>query len=484
MTALTLSNADLSHVLVVLLTLLCAAQLGGFVFRALGQPPVIGEICAGMLLGPTVLGRLLPGLEASLFTDNPASQHVVGAFYQFGMLLLVYLTGSQLGRAGRMTKARTIGAVATVGLLLPFAAGLGLAALTGTGSLSGTAGTADTLALVMGMAVAVTSIPVISRIMMDLGIIETTFAQVVLAVAVLEDVALYVMLTVILGIAGVHSGSTFGLPRLFTVHGPGLAVGYYLLLPGLFLVAFLTRGRALFERLIGSRFNVLELRSPVAFRLIWLLGLSAICVGLGIDPLFGALVAGLCVASRPSPGEAAAADATTGAGIRSRSQDTIAEVANAFFIPIYFAVVGLRLDLAHNLDPWFLLWFVPVACIVKSVSVWLGAKLAGEPARFAIPLAVAMNARGGPGIVLASAVYAAGIINARFFTALVLLSMITSYLAGAWLTVLLNRPDRDWLTGGVATGQAPTGQAPTEGAPTEGAPTEGAPTAKLTSQGG
>ncbi len=442
---MSLSNSDLSHVLVAVLTLVCAAHIGGFAFRALRQPPVIGEILAGLVLGPTVLGVTLPGLEADLFTDNAASKHVVGTFYQFGMLLLVYLTGSELGR-GRGHKKRTIGAVGVVGLVVPFGAGLGLATLTGTGSLSGPAGSVSTLALVMGMAVAVTSIPVISRIMMDLGIIGTVFAQVVLTIAVLEDIVLYVMLTVILGIAGIQSGSNFGLPRLLAVNAMGPAIVYYTLLPCLFLVLFLARGRVVFDRLRRSSFNVVELRSPLAFRLIWLLALAAICVGLGIDPLFGALCAGLCVAIPPKTADANAAG-STGARGNGQGFDPLADVAHGFFIPVYFAVVGLRLDLRHDLRPWFLLWFVAVACVVKSFSVWLGATAAGEPRRFAVPLAVAMNARGGPGIVLASAVYSAGIVNAGFFTSLVLLSMITSYLAGAWLTALLARGDRAWLTG-------------------------------------
>lgn len=442
-----LSNADLSHVLIALLALVCAAHLGGFAFRALGQPPVIGEICAGILLGPTVLGAMLPGLQATLFTDSAASRHVVGAFYHIGILLLVYLTGSQLGSRRAARKQRAIVTVGIVGLVVPFVVGAGLAALTGTRSLGGPAGSPGTLGLVMGMAVAVTSIPVISRIMMDLGIIDTVFARVVLTIAVMEDVALYVVLAIILGIAGVRSGSSFGVPRLLELTSLGPAIVYYTVVPCIFLALCLTRGQAIFDRTRGSRYNIIELRSPVAFRLICLLGLAVVCVGLGIDPIFGALAAGLCV------GAAKHADVSeTGAthGFATNGpNDTISDVANAFFIPVYFAVVGLRLDLAHNLDLWFLAWFLPTACVVKTVSVWLGATLAGEPTRFAVPLAIAMNARGGPGIVLASVVYAADIINARFFTALVVLSMITSYLAGAGLSVLLGRGDQDWLNGRV-----------------------------------
>lgn len=108
-------------------------------------------------------------------------------------------------------------------------------------------------------------------------------------------------------------------------------------------------------------------------------------------------------------------------------------------MPVYFAIVGLQLDLLHHFPVVFFLWFIVVACAVKLVGVWVGARLAGEDSRSATNLAVAMNARGGPGIVLATVTFTAGIINEEFFTVLVLLSIITSQAAGIWLDFKLVR---------------------------------------------
>jgi Kef-type K+ transport system membrane component KefB len=113
--------------------------------------------------------------------------------------------------------------------------------------------------------------------------------------------------------------------------------------------------------------------------------------------------------------------------------DAIRQFSLAFFIPIYFFTVGLKLDLIHNFHILFFLCFLVLSCALKAGSIWFGAKLAGQPSGRAWDLAVALNARGGPGIVLATVTFEAAIVNESFFTSLVLLSVLTSQLAGYWL---------------------------------------------------
>jgi Kef-type K+ transport system membrane component KefB len=114
-------------------------------------------------------------------------------------------------------------------------------------------------------------------------------------------------------------------------------------------------------------------------------------------------------------------------------RNALARISFGFFIPVYFALIGVQLDLIHHFNPVFFLGFLVYACIAKAASVYLGARLSREDKFTSWSLAVAMNARGGPGIVLASIAYATGIINQAFFVSLVMLSVITSLLAGSWL---------------------------------------------------
>ena len=128
---------------------------------------------------------------------------------------------------------------------------------------------------------------------------------------------------------------------------------------------------------------------------------------------------------------------------RSEPAQAVHAFATNFFVPVYFAVVGLKLDLVHSFAPLLTLLFIAFACLVKAGSVYAGARWAGCPPVKSVNLAVAMNARGGPGIVLATLAYDAGIVNATLFTTLVLTAVITSLMAGSWLDRAIRRGSLD-----------------------------------------
>lgn len=426
---MSLATTDLARVLVAVCLLVLLAHLLGHVFSIFRQPPVIGEILAGLLLGPTVLGAVAPAVERAMFPTSGPAASILGGIYQFGLVFLIFLAGAELPPKGSSIERKTITYVTAIGLLVPFALGMGIVAVVDTTQFSGPTGSPVALTLIFGLAIAVTSIPVISRIMLDLGIMDSAFARIVLAVAVFEDIALYTVLAVILGLVQARSGTEFGLWTLVGSDSVTLSAIYYVAVSLAFIAAFLLWGGRLFRALARSRLNGLERRSPVAFRIIFLLCAVLASVGLGISPMFGALLAGYS-AARGDVYEPRCQAAGTRNG---RTWDSLGQFLLAFFIPAYFALVGLQLDLLHHLPLLFFLWFFVLACAVKLAAVWLGAKLAGESARNSLNLAVAMNARGGPGIVLATVTFGAGIVNEDFFTVLVLLSILTSQFAGAWL---------------------------------------------------
>ena len=189
-----------------------------------------------------------------------------------------------------------------------------------------------------------------------------------------------------------------------------------------FLVLALWLGPPVYRRRsCGSASTSFKRGSAIAFQIVFMLGFTVLALALDVVPLFGAFVAGIVVGS---------AEGTTGA---EAARETIRGFSFAFFIPLYFAIVGLRLDLLHGFEPLFFLLFLAVACAVKYASVWAGARWAGESAVGARNLGVALNARGGPGIVLASVAFDAGIVDSGFYAVLVLLAIVTSLLAGSWL---------------------------------------------------
>jgi Kef-type K+ transport system membrane component KefB len=431
---MTFSDVDLARLLIALAILLLAAHGVGSLFSRFGQPAAIGEILGGVLLGPSALAAISPTVQHWIFPASGPSAAALGAVYQLGLLLLMFAAGTQMRRLVQRDAARTVGLIASFGLVLPFAAGLGLVTALGAARFIGPAANHPALTLVFGMAVAVTSIPVISRIMHDLGLLRTRFARIVLCVAVIEDVVLYVVLAVAVGLVPTSGSTAFGLPTALSIHGLAQNGIYHTAVAVVFLGVALTVGGRVYRSLITTRANPLARRSPVAFQLLWMLALSAGALALGLVPLYGAFVAGISVAiaddsiADSAPGDHAPPD-----------RNTLTGISFGFFIPVYFAIIGLRLDLIHHFDPLFFLGFLVFACLAKAASVYAGARLSRESRFVSASLAIAMNARGGPGIVLASTAYAAGIINETFFVSLVMLSVVTSLLAGSWLERIATR---------------------------------------------
>jgi Kef-type K+ transport system membrane component KefB len=413
------SDADLARLLVGLTVLLVAAHCGSALFARFRQPPAIGEIAAGALLGPSLLAAVSPTAAHWLFPTEGSSAAALAVVYQLGILLLMFAAGTQMRQLVQRDAVRPVAWIAVFGLVIPFAAAVALVPVFGAQRFLGTAGNRTALTLTFGLAIAVTSIPVISRIMHDLGLLGTRFSRIVLSVAVVEDIVVYVLLAVAVGLVETEGHPAFGLPTLLQMRGVPRGGAYHAVAAVAFLVLCLRFGGSGYQRFtaVAGRFMS---HSKVALQLVWMLSLSAVALALGLVPLYGAFVAGIAVAS-------------TRRSLTVGDSNALAPISFGFFIPIYFALIGLSLDLIHHFDPLFFLAFLTFACAAKTVSVYLGARFARETPSMARDLAIAMNARGGPGIVLASTTYAAGIINQTFFVMLVMLSVITSLLAGAWL---------------------------------------------------
>jgi Kef-type K+ transport system membrane component KefB len=423
---MSLSNADTIGLLIALILLLGCAHLCGDAAVRLRQPRVAGEIVGGLLLGPTAFGLALPAMQRSVFHDSAATSWMLGDIYQLGLFLLMFCSGAALRSSTRRGERRTTVLIAVIGNVLPFAAGLLFVRLFDTDGLVGAAQNRPAFVLVFACGLAVTSIPVISKIMADLGILATSFARIVLAVAVIEDVILYVVVSVALGMVAPQHGDAFSLPSLLSIK-PGSVIGnvYYVVASVAFFSLPLLLGRSFLDRVASHPGNVLQRSSPLAFAVVFLLTLTALALFIGVAAYFGAFVAGI-LAGELQPRSAEA-------------HDVIRRFSFAFFIPIYFAIVGLRLDLVRQFDLPFFLLFLVYACVIKAASVYAGARLAGIRGSGARNLAVALNARGGPAIVLASVAYDARIISQRFTIALVMLALVTSAIAGSWLDLALGR---------------------------------------------
>jgi Kef-type K+ transport system membrane component KefB len=405
------SNSQLTSVLFVILLFLGLAQLLGYVFVKLRQPKVVGEILAGVILGPAVLGRL-PFISHLMETVKHQGS-ILDFLYWLGLLLLMFLSGAETQEVFRRDERREVSWLAIVGTGIPFLLGLILGPWLISPALAGPNGNRVSLIIILAVGVAVTSVPVVSKIFADLKILHTRFARLVLGVAVLEDIVLWLALAVATAMAGTAALN----PRAMTYH-LAATVGFFVL--GLTIVPRLVK------RINKARFNVLAQQSPTGYAIAVLLAYCAIAGALDVSLVFAAFLAGFAVIHKKRK-------------IFAESLDAIGKVAFAVFIPVYFAIVGSKLDLIRGVSLWMIVAFLAGSCAIKILSVSLAGRFAGFRGLDLINLAITTNARGGPGIVLASVAFEAGIISPKFYTTLVVAAVLTSQFAGAWLDFVLRK---------------------------------------------
>lgn len=387
-----------------ILVILAAAHLFGNLFARLRQPRVIGEILGGLLVGPSLL-KMQAG---NIALTKPA----LDVLYWIGLLMLMFLSGAETQGLFRRDERKPVAWIGLVGTGLPFVIALLLSTKLALSSFMGPAQNRVALVLVIGIGCAVTSIPVISRIFHDLRILHTRFAKLILGVAVMEDVVLWAVLAIATALA-----ESKALPASAIAQRIALTLIYFA--AGLILFPRIAR------RIHESRWNVFARHSATAYLILLLFAYVALAAVMNVSLVLAAFLAGFAV-----PRESLR---------MSQSLNEVKGVAFGCFIPLYFALVGYKLDLGKTFSLTMVAGFLVAACGIKLISVLAGAKLAGFSVPSCINLAVATNARGGPGIVLASVAFDAGIINATFYTTLVLLAVITSQAAGAWLEYVLHQ---------------------------------------------
>ena len=406
-----MSNSELTAIFFVLFLLIGLAQSLGYLFVKLRQPKVIGEILAGIVLGPALLARF-PFISGPIETATNRG-NILDFVYWLGLLLLMFLSGAETQQLFTREERREVGWLAIVGTGIPFVLGLIFGPWLIRPALAGPNGNRISLVIILAVGVAVTSVPVVSKIFADLRILHTRFARLVLGVAVLEDIVLWLALA----LATAMAGKAVLNPREMSYHLIS-TIGFFVL--GLTIVPRLVK------RINKARFNVIARQSPVGYTIAVLLAYCALAGALRVSLVFAAFLAGFAVVHKKSR-------------LFADALGAIGKVSFAFFIPVYFAIVGLKLDLIRGLSLWMILTFVVGSCAVKIGSVCMAGRFAGFRGLDLLNLAITTNARGGPGIVLASVAFDAGIISPTFYTTLVLAAVVTSQFAGAWLDYVLRK---------------------------------------------
>lgn len=401
-----MKELELARLLLALIALLSFSLLLGQLFHFLKMPRVIGEITSGVILGPTVLGQLYPDVFDLIFNGFPGEQKLLSVFYWFGLMLLMFTAGFRLKIVISKDDYKRQFFLVLGGLVIPLLTGYFSAIFYENHAL----GNLVVFSLIIGIGAAVTSIPVLSRIFHDLGIIHTGFARTVLIAAAIQDVLLWVLLSIALNMHNKINVDIFELTD----------IGFELtriLIFGVAVIYIIPRVLMVLGRTFISKSSP---ESALGYVLLVLLLLVTLSLALGINVIYGALITGLAIGR-----------------IQSEKFETIKNKISGitlwFFVPIYFALTGLEINLIRDFNLNLIVSYILLTSCAKIFGVFVLLRLIKVPKILSIDYGLTMNARGGPGIVLASITYSTEIIDGEMFIALILASVITSLFADIWL---------------------------------------------------
>lgn len=404
------SEHDVSVFLVALALLLFAARVLGELARRIGLPSVAGELSAGVLLGPTVLGRVAPGSMEALFPPGKPAAMLSG-YTLLASVLLLTLAGLEIDLSVVLRRRREAALTSFLGVAFPMTLGfvLGLAL---PASYLVDPGQRLLFAVFVGTALSISAMPVIAKTLLDLGFFRTDLGLVVMASAMVDDLAGWLLFSLLVG----------------PMHGQSMSLGALGLRAGLVLVfvaVVLGLGRPLADRLL-SVLDRERMQAPgrvlSAIIVLAVLGAAA-AQAIGVHAVFGAFVVSVAVGDSPR--------------LRSETRASIHELVSSLFAPVFFAAVGLRVDFVAHFEPLLVLAVVVVACVAKVLGCALGARLGGMAPRDAWAVGFAMNSRGAMEIILALVALEAGLIGQPLFVALVTMALVTSLLSGPVMARLL-----------------------------------------------
>ena len=382
--------------------ILVFCRLVAWLLGKVGQPPVVSEMLAGVLLGPSLLGLFFPGVQAALFP--PALYPVLYVVGQIGLVLFMFQAGYAFTshRAGRL--AGTAGAVSLAGVTVPLVLGVLLVLVTGDAVPIRPDGVSiGVSAAFVGVALAITAFPMLARIITERGLAGTRHGSLALASGAIDDLVAWIMLAVVLAFASGKAG-----PALVTVGGAVL-----------FGLALWLGGR----RVAGA---LLRLSEPA--RLLGIVALVFVVAWytdeIGLYAVFGAFAVGVVLPRGP------AADKVV---------ETLTPVAAALFLPLFFTFSGLRTEFGLLGDPAVLIF--AVVCVALAIAgkfgaCWAAARLRGEPQPVALRVGALMNARGLMQLIALNVGLEAGIVNSSLFTVLVLVALVTTLMTTpllAWM---------------------------------------------------
>ena len=382
--------------------LMLTGRLFGELAQRIGQPAVIGQLLAGVALGPSILGLLWPAAETALFPDSGVQKNMIDAVSQLGILMLLLLTGMETDLRLVRKVGRAATSVSVAGIVVPFACGFALGEAL-----------PDTMlphpemrivsSLFLGTALSISSVKIVAMVVREMNFMRRDLGQVIIASAIIDDTIGWIIIAITFAVAQ-HGALDFA-SLAWSIAGVSF-----------FLFASLSIGGRVVSNLIRAvNDNFVSDMPVITAILLVMIAMALMTQALGVHTVLGAFVAGILVGQSPI--------------LTRHIEEQLRGLIVALFMPVFFGIAGLGANFRILGDPWLLALaagFIAVASIGKFLGAGLGALFGGLGRKEALALALAMNARGSTEVIVATIGLSLGALDQRLFTMVVAMAIVTT----------------------------------------------------------
>ncbi|MHB9011763.1 MAG: cation:proton antiporter domain-containing protein [Ignavibacteriaceae bacterium] len=390
--------------------MLLSAKLLGELFNKIGQPAVVGEIIAGIILGPTIFGSLLPYAFNWLFPQNNGVKVALDGIVNLAVILLLLVSGLEVDLSVVVKEGKTAFLTGIMGIIIPFALGF-----TGAYFFPHLLGIKDdnlklAFALFMGIALSISALPVIVKTLMDLGIFKTEIGYIIVAAAMFNDIVGWLIFSVILSMIGANNH--------------GLTFGQTLILLITFTLFVLLILRKIINKIIPWIQKNLNFPGGV-LNFILILGFlsAAFTEYIGIHAIFGSFIMGIAIGDSVH--------------IKEKTKEIIQQFITNIFAPLFFVSIGLTVNFITNFNFLIVAVILIFAFFGKVIGCGIGARFAGLNKNDSLAIGFGMNSRGAMEIILGILAFKYGLIHANVFVALVIMALVTSVSSAPFMKYFL-----------------------------------------------
>lgn len=388
--------------------LIIAARMFGEFFRKFKMPLVVGELIAGIFLGPSLIGNYAPEISGILYTQNPNASIALSGIINISIIMLLFVAGMELNLSLIRQQGKAALSTSILSLIIPLAIGF-ISAYYGYEYYGRNSADKIAFALFMGTAMAISALPVIARTLIDLNLFKTKIGSIIITAAMFNDLIGWVLFSMIMGMLKGSAHHSVFLTLLYTIA--------YALLMLTVVRILINKSLPWAEKNFTWPGGFLSLSLGLAF-----LG-AAFTEYIGLHAIFGAFIIGITIGDSVH--------------VTEKMKDIVNQFVTNIFAPLFFISIGFKVNFLDHFNLQITLIVLALAFLGKISGGYLGAKIGGLGNKESLAIGFGMNARGAMEIILATLAFQANLIGEEVFVSIVIMAVITSIVAGPMMNWLL-----------------------------------------------